>query len=62
MNQIREFIRENEGVAVKVMRKNLYDAALVESRGSITGAARLLGVSRSALNNYINECGSYARK
>lgn len=62
MNQLREFIRENNGTAVKVMRKNLYDAALVESRGSITGAARLLGVSRSALTNYINECGSYTRK
>lgn len=53
-NALRGFIAANEGDALKVMKHKLYDAALVETRGNVTAAAKLLGVSRSALNNYVN--------
>lgn len=53
-NALRNFIVANEGNALDVMKRKLYDAALIETRGNVTAAAKLLGVSRSALNNYAN--------
>lgn len=54
-NALRGFIVTNEGDALKVMKHKLYDAALIESRGNVSSAAKLLGVSRSALSNYANK-------
>lgn len=53
-NALRGFIVANEGQALDVMKRKLYDAALAETDGNVTKAAKLLGVSRSVLNNYIN--------
>lgn len=53
-NALRNFIVVNEGNALDIMKRKLYDASLIETRGNVTAAAKLLGVSRSALNNYAN--------
>lgn len=53
-NALREFIIANEGDALKVMKHKLYDAALVETRGNSSAAAKLLGIGRSTMDNYIN--------
>ncbi len=49
------FIKENKGDAIKVMKHKLYDEALILTYGNISEAARMLGVSRSALGNYANK-------
>ena len=53
--QLRTFIVENEGDALDVMKRKLYDAALIECYGNVSKAARMLGISRSVLNNYANK-------
>lgn len=53
-NALRGFIVANEGQALDVMKRKLYDAALVETDGNIPKAAKLLGVSRSHLWKYAN--------
>ena len=54
-NAPRGFIVANEGQALEVMKRKLYDAALVEADGNNTKAAKLLGVSRSHLWKYTND-------
>lgn len=51
---LKTYIEENEGSAVMIMKYKLYDEALILTRGNVTAAAKKLGVSRSALNNYAN--------
>lgn len=51
---LKQFIAENEGGAMKTMKHKLYDEALVLCYGNVSKAARMLGVSRSVLNNYAN--------
>lgn len=53
--QLKTFITENEGRVMLVMKHKLYDEALILSRGNVSRAARMLGVSRSVLNNYANK-------
>lgn len=49
------FIKENQGCALTRMKHKLYDEALLLAYGNVSEAARMLGVSRSALNNYANK-------
>ena len=50
-----KFINDNKENAVKAMKHRLYDEALILTYGNVSEAARILGVSRSALNNYANK-------
>lgn len=51
---LKNYIEENEGSAVMVMKYKLYDEALILTRGNVTAAAKKLGISRSSLNIYAN--------
>ncbi|QDP56529.1 MAG: hypothetical protein Tp118SUR00d2C21406351_35 [Prokaryotic dsDNA virus sp.] len=53
--QLRAFIVANEGDALDVMKRKMYDAALIECYGNVSKAARMLGISRSKLSNYANQ-------
>ena len=53
--QLKSFITENEGDAMLKMKRKLYDEALILAYGNVSKAARMLGVSRSVLNNYANK-------
>lgn len=54
-SSLKSFITENEGSAMLAMKHKLYDEALILARGNVSKAARMLGVSRSVLNNYANK-------
>ncbi len=53
-NALRNFIVANEGNALDVMKRKLYDAALIETGGNVSTAAKKLGVNRQGLSNYAN--------
>lgn len=53
--QLRAFIVANEGDALDIIKRKMYDSALIECRGNVSKAARMLGISRSKLNNYANK-------
>ena len=55
IQQLRTFIVENEGDALDIMKRKLYDAALIECYGNVSKAARTLGISRSKLSKYANK-------
>ena len=54
-NQLKSFITENEGDAMLKMKRKLYDESLILVYGNVSKAARMLGVSRSVMNNYANK-------
>ena len=53
--QLRAFIVANEGDALDIIKRKMYDAALIEYYGNVSKEARMLGISRSKLNNYANK-------
>lgn len=53
--QLLAFIVANEGDALDVMKRKMYDTALIECYGNVSKAARMLGISRSKLSNYANK-------
>ena len=49
------FIKSNEGCAVNEIKLKLYDEALTLCYGNASAAARMLGVSRSAMWKHANK-------
>lgn len=52
---LADYINANKGSVIKTIKHTLYDNALLMTDNNVSEAARLLGVSRSAMSKYKND-------